>query len=236
MSDGAWHTATRMYSTILLDLDHTLYDSDESERLAYAHTAATFGLADPDAHFATYVDINRAMWAAVERGELQPTEVRFRRFEQFNETVGLDADPVEMADAFVWGLGAHGELYPDAADVLSALASRASLGLITNGLSDVQRSRLSRLGIADYFDAIVVSSEVGVTKPRPEIFDVAFEQLGHPDKATTVMVGDSLTSDVAGGAGYGIATCWYNPHGKALAPDSAPTHQIGTLSELLTLV
>lgn len=236
VSNRAWHTSTLMYSTILFDLDHTLYDSDESERLAYAHTAATFGLADPDAHFGTYVDINRAMWAAVERGELQPTDVRHRRFEQFNATVGLDADVEEMATAFVWGLGAHGTLYDGAADVLAALASRASLGLITNGLGDVQRSRLSRLGIADYFDSIVVSSEVGVTKPRPEIFDVAFEQLGHPDKATTVMVGDSLTSDIAGGAGYGIATCWYNPHGKPLAPDSAPTHQIGALSELLSLV
>ena len=225
-----------MYSTILLDLDHTLYDSDESERLAYAHTAATFGLADADAHFGTYVDINRAMWAAVERGELQPTDVRFRRFEEFNATVGLDADPEEMATAFVWALGAHGELYPDAAEVLAALASRASLGLVTNGLSDVQRSRLSRLGIADYFDSIVVSSEVGVTKPRPEIFDVAFEQLGNPDKATTVMVGDSLTSDIAGGTGYGIDTCWYNPHRKPLVPDSTPTHQIGALSDLLDLV
>ena len=141
-----------------------------------------------------------------------------------------------MADAFVWGLGAHGHLYDGAAEVLAALASRASLGLVTNGLSDVQRSRLSRLGIADYFDAIVVSSEVGATKPRPAIFDAAFEQLGHPDKGSTVMVGDSLTSDIAGGTRYGIDTCWYNPHGKPLAPDSAPTHQIGALSELLDLV
>ncbi|MAT04061.1 MAG: noncanonical pyrimidine nucleotidase, YjjG family [Acidimicrobiaceae bacterium] len=225
-----------MYSTILLDLDHTLYDSDESERLAYAHTAATFGLDDPDRHFDTYVDINRAMWAAVERGELQPTEVRHRRFEQFNVTVGLDADPVLMADTFVWGLGAHGELYPGTVDVLAALASRASLGLVTNGLSDVQRSRLSRLGIAEYFDAIVVSSEVGATKPRPEIFDIAFEQLGRPAKETALMVGDSLTSDVAGGFAFGIATCWYNPHRKPLAPDSAPTHEIGALSELLALL
>jgi YjjG family noncanonical pyrimidine nucleotidase len=224
------------YTTFLLDLDHTLYDSDESERLAYAHAAESFGLADPHRHFATYVKINRAMWDAVERGELDPTEVRHRRFEQFNREVGLDADPYLMAEEFVWGLGAHGELYPGVTELLATLASQASLALVTNGLSDVQRSRLSRLRITDYFDAIIVSSEVGATKPRPEIFELAFEQLGWPGKTSAVMVGDSLTSDIAGGRNYGIATCWYNRHGVTVDPEWAPTHEIADLADLLTLL
>ena len=223
------------YTTFLLDLDHTLYDSDESERQAYAHTTATFGLADPDAHFGSYVEINRAMWAAVERGEIDPTEVRHRRFEEFGRRVGLDADPHRMADEFVWGLGSFGELYDGAEAVLAALAAQASLALVTNGLSDVQRSRLSRLGITDYFDAVIVSSEVGVTKPRPDIFDVAFEALGSPPKSSAVMVGDSLTSDIAGGHAYGIDTCWYNPR-RAPAGTPPPTHEITRLDALLPLL
>lgn len=223
------------YTTILFDLDHTLLDSHESERLAYAYAAAQAGLADPDRHFPTYVTINQAMWRAVELGEMQPSEVRHRRFEDFNAAVGLDADPYDMAEAFVWALGAHGELYDGAREVLASLASMASLGLITNGLSDVQRSRLSRLGIADYFDAIVISSEVGVTKPRPEIFDIAFDQLGQPDKSDTVMVGDSLTSDIAGGRNFGIDTCWYNPHGNRAEPGTEPTLEVRTLAELTSL-
>ncbi len=224
------------YDTILFDLDHTLYDSDESERRAYAHTTTRAGLADPDLHFPHYVSINREMWRSVERGELDPTEVRHRRFEAFNHHVGLDADPHAMADDFVWALGAHGELYPGAAQLLAACAARASLGLVTNGLSDVQRSRLSRLGIADYFDAIVISSEVGVTKPRPDIFAIAFEQLGHPAKDGAVMVGDSLTSDIAGGRNFGIDTCWYNPRGNRADTDVEPTHVVGRLDELLDLL
>ncbi len=224
------------YDTILFDLDHTLLDSDESERRAYAHTMATAGLDDPDAHFTTYVTINRAMWHAVELGELQPSEVRHRRFEAFVATVGLAADPEARAVEFVWARGAHGDLYPGAERLLASCAARASLGLVTNGLSDVQRSRVSRLGIADYFDAIVISSEVGVTKPRPDIFDIAFEQLGHPPKGSAVMVGDSLTSDIAGGRNYGIDTCWYNPHGNRAEPGSEPTHQATTFDALLTLL
>jgi 2-haloacid dehalogenase len=224
------------YDTILFDLDHTLLDSDESERRAYAHTMTSAGLDDPDAHFTTYVAINRAMWRAVELGELQPSEVRHRRFEEFVVTVGLDADPESMAVEFVWALGAHGDLYPGVEQLLATCAARASLGLVTNGLSDVQRSRVSRLGIADYFDAIVVSSEVGVTKPRPHIFEIAFEQLGHPPKRSAVMVGDSLTSDIAGGRNYGIDTCWYNPHGNRAEPGSEPTHQAATIDDLADLL
>ncbi|MDJ0771074.1 MAG: YjjG family noncanonical pyrimidine nucleotidase [Ilumatobacter sp.] len=224
------------YSTLLFDLDHTLLDSDASERLAYAHTMATVGVTDGERHFERYVAINRGMWTAVERGEMQPTDVRHRRFEQFNGELGLAADPHDMADAFVWGLGAFGDLYDGALAVLDQLAARASLALVTNGLSDVQRARIERLGLGDYFDAVVISSEVGVTKPRPEIFDVAFEQLGRPSKVSAVMIGDSLTSDIKGGAEYGIATCWFNPNGAQAGPGDGVTHEVADLAELPTVV
>ncbi len=225
-----------MYDTILFDLDHTLLDSIASEREAYAHTASRAGIDDPDRHFATYVEINQAMWREVEAGHLQPTDIRVRRFETFVERLGIDADPQAMAEDFVWGLGAFGDLYPGARTVLATLAGRASLGLVTNGLSDVQRSRLSRLGIGDYFDSVVISGEVGVTKPRPDIFDIAFDQLGSPSKDGTVMVGDSLTSDIAGGHGYGIATCWYNPSGNRSEHPVTPTHVVQTLAAIPPLL
>lgn len=224
------------YETILFDLDHTLYDSHESERQAYAHATARAGLGDPDAHFERYVTINREMWAAVEGGDMLPTEVRHRRFERFNSEVGLAADAHRMADDFVWGLGAYGELYPGAEQLLAELAARASLGLVTNGLSEVQRSRLSRLGVADYFDVIVISSEVGVTKPRPDIFEIAFEQLGNPPRESAVMVGDSLTSDIAGGRNFGIDTCWYNPNGHVAGPDDDVTFQVTKLEDVAMAV
>ena len=223
------------YQTLLFDLDHTLLDSDASEVAAYAHTMATIGLDDPDAHFQRYVTINQQMWRAVERGELQPGEVRHRRFEQFTAELGLTADPEEMAAAFVWGLGAHGELYEGAREVLEELSGRATLGMITNGLSEVQRARIDRLDLARYFDAMVISSEVGVTKPRREIFDIAFEQLSHPEPDGALMIGDSLTSDIAGGTAAGIATCWYNRHAEVAGPDDQVTHEITDLTQLLDL-
>jgi 2-haloacid dehalogenase len=223
------------YETVLFDLDHTLLDSDASERAAYAHTMATIGLDEPDRHFDRYVTINREMWRAVEAGTMQPTEVRTRRFERFVGELGIDADPEAMAEAFVWGLGAHGDLYDGARDLLDALAADARLAMVTNGLSEVQRARIERLDLDGYFDAVVISSEVGVTKPRREIFDIAFDLLGSPAKETAVMVGDSLSSDIRGGSDFGIATCWFNPSGGPAGPDDVITHEVRSLAEVLTL-
>lgn len=224
------------YATLLFDLDHTLLDSDESERLAYQHTMATIGLAEPGTYFDRYVAINRAMWNAVEAGDMQPSEVRHRRFERFTSELGIDADPYEMAEAFVWGLGNFGELYDGAREVLESLAEGATLAMVTNGLSDVQRTRIDRLDLGGYFQTVIISSEVGVTKPRPEIFDLAFDGLGRPDPSTALMIGDSLTSDIAGGHGYGVDTCWYNPHGAGRPDGAGVTHEVADLGEVPAIV
>jgi 2-haloacid dehalogenase len=60
--------------------------------------------------------------------------------------------------------------------------------------------------------------------------------LAHPDKAATLMVGDSLTSDIAGGRAYGIDTAWYNPDARNPRPGDTFTYEIRDLSQLLTLV
>ncbi len=224
------------YTHLLFDLDHTLLDSHESERLAYAHTMATIGLPDPDAHFDRYVAINHTMWASVEAGDLQPDEVRHRRFEQFADEVGIDADPHAMADAFVYGLGQFGDLYDGARTVLESLAGRATLAMITNGLSEVQRARIERLGLSHYFHTVIISSEVGVTKPRREIFDLAFAGLGDPGAETALMIGDSLSSDIAGGRNAGIDTCWYNPRGLPRRDTDVVTHEIDDLGGLEAIV
>lgn len=223
------------YDTLLFDLDHTLLDSEASERAAYVRTMAAIGLPDADRHFERYVAINQQMWRAVEAGTLRPDDVRARRFEQFGAEVGIDADPVALAAMFVRELGANGDLYDGAREVLDALVGRVRMALVTNGLSEVQRARIERLDLERYFGAVVISSEVGVTKPRREIFDLTFERLGSPATADAVMIGDSLGSDIRGGRDYGIATCWYNPHGAVAGPDDAPTHEIRRLDEILSL-
>lgn len=224
------------YSTLLIDLDHTLFDSDASETAALRQAMAVADIADPETHAADFRRINLELWARVERGEMTPQQVRIRRFERLVEETRLDADPFAMSDAYVVGLGASGELYDGAREVLESLRRHASLALLTNGLSEVQRARIKRTAIGEYFDAIIISAEVGASKPAARIFDIAFGKLGSPGKDTALMVGDNLVSDIGGGANYGIATCWYNPRQLQAGPDHRVHHEIASLGELSKFV
>lgn len=234
--DGPAYAGDVPYSTVLFDLDHTLMDSDASEAAAFAQTMRTAGVADRPGLFETYRRINLAMWAQVEAGTLLADDVKRLRFEEFNRVAGIDSDPLMMAEVFVAGLGANGDLYPGALAMLEEIQLSAALGLVTNGISEVQRARVTRLGIESLFQAIVVSSEVAAAKPGAAIFDIAFERLGHPERVSTVMVGDSLTSDMAGGRGYGIATCWYNPTGRVPKSDVCLDHVVSGFGEIVDIV
>lgn len=223
------------YTTLLLDFDHTLLDSGAAEVAAFDSTLLGCGIENPPAYFDTYQRINGSLWAAVERGELMPGDVRAKRFELFADEAGLDADPGAMADSFVNGLAMNGDLYPGARAVLEQLAASASLAMVTNGLGEVQRGRIERLDIGRYFDTIVISAEVGASKPGKKIFDITIDRLDHPIKASVLMVGNSLSSDIKGGSDYGLATCWYNPDGKVAGPEDSVTHEIASLAELIGL-
>ena len=223
------------YPIVLLDLDHTLFDSDTSEERAFDATLRAAGVESPRRYAERYQAINLALWSDVERGVLRPQRVRNLRFERLVEEFGFDADPARLADDFVTGMAAYGELYDGTAEVLEALAGRCRLGLITNGLAEVQRPRIERLGIDGLFDAVVISAEVGVAKPHAAIFDIAFERLGSPPRENAVMVGDNLGSDIRGGSDYGIATCWFNPSRRSAGNGHRIDHEISALGELLAL-
>lgn len=223
------------YSTFLIDLDHTLFDSDASEHAAFAQAMSVAGVEQIGGHAEVFRRINLELWHEVERGRMSPKQVKFRRFERLVEEAALDADACDMAEAYVVGLAKNGELYPGALKVLETLAENASLALVTNGLSEVQRARIERIGILPYFDTVVISAEVGTAKPAQEIFNITFDQLGAPRKESAVMVGDNLVSDIRGGANFGISTCWYNPRRRQPGSADSITHVIGTLHGLLFL-
>jgi len=224
------------YSTFLIDLDHTLFDTDVSEVESFTDAMRAAGIPEPQRFLASYQRINLELWARVEVGQMRPQEVGTRRFEQLVDEQQIDADPQQLADDFITGLGRNGNLYDGAYAVLQDLSRQASLALVTNGLSEVQRVRIERLGLDEFFDAIVISAEVGAAKPGTEIFDITFDALQSPNLETAVMVGDNLSSDIQGGINYGIATCWYNPNSKPAQRADHVTHEIEDLRELLRLV
>lgn len=229
------------YQGHFFDFDHTLFDSEQSESLAFTGALESVGAVTPDdfgavrSLFRSYEIINRALWIDVEAGRRNPNEVRELRFVRLTAETELDVDPLALAAAFTEGMQEFGDLYPGALDVVRALAERGPVALVTNAISTIQRRRIERVGLAEHLDAIVISSEVGVSKPSPAIFDHAFDRLGPLQPSATLMIGDSLTSDMAGGIAAGLPTCWYNPKGSPGDPSLAVDHEIGELHELLDL-
>ncbi len=218
------------YPTVLFDLDHTLFDSDASLRAAFSATLSAFDVPEPETYRSAFSMLNDALWKQVETGVLTPPQVHTARFVQLAGLIDLPLDPAALADRYSHELGDQGDLYPGARELLDRLCECATLALVTNGLSEVQRARLRRLDIDHYFSAVVISAEVATAKPGQAIFDLTFEQLGNPDRATALMVGDSLTSDIAGGAASGLPTCWYNPTGQPHSGSIVPTHTVATMS------
>ncbi|MCJ7736394.1 MAG: HAD-IA family hydrolase, partial [Anaerolineae bacterium] len=175
--------------------------------------------------------------ATVQRSRLAKSGLA-DRFAQLLSTLSLAElpDPAGLSTCYLVNLGDCTHLIPDAALVLQEAGRRAHLALITNGLATVQRSRLAMSGLADYFEAVIISEEIGVAKPDPRYFDVAFEQMGHPSKDTVLVIGDSLTSDMRGANLYGVDACWFNPEGRPCDPGIDIRYEISTLHDLLDLI
>jgi putative hydrolase of the HAD superfamily len=140
---------------------------------------------------------------------------------------GLDD---RLSVAYVAARRAGETIDPEAEPALRDLRRDHRLALVTNGAGDVQREKLARTPLGPYFDAVVISTEVGIGKPDPRIFARAVAALdAAPGDAT--MVGDSLQRDVAGARSAGLRTIWIDRglwHEKAIRPDA----RIERLSDL----
>jgi 2-haloacid dehalogenase len=223
------------YKWLLFDMDGTLFDYDQAERNALTRAFEQMAIPYQEAYLPVYREINSQLWRDFERGAVDQATIRLRRFERLFESLEIQCDLPAFSASYLAHLGNSAFLMAEAEETVKSLWGRFNLAAITNGLMDVQRPRLAGSRLSGCFKVVIVSEEVGSAKPAPEIFDIAFEQMGHPAKNEVLIVGDSLTSDIAGGHGYGIDTCWFNPTGQP--NDHTPgTFEIRRLGELLRIV
>lgn len=224
------------YTTILMDADNTLLDFTRSEHDAIAETLAHFGLPNDDATIAIYSEVNDAHWKMLERGEIEKKVLMWKRFEAFCARTGLVADPKALAADYLRTLSTKSYMIDGALEVCAALAQKCRMYVITNGDKRVQQGRFNPSPLAKHFEKCYISEEVGFEKPDVRYFDAVKADIPDFDPATTLVVGDSLTSDMKGGINAGLDTCWYNPKGKAVPADLPLTYVIRDLAELPALV
>jgi putative hydrolase of the HAD superfamily len=114
--------------------------------------------------------------------------------------------------------------FPGVTQALDSLQQRFQLALLTNGPGDLQRRKLRCTSLDRYFDPVVISAEVGVAKPCPEIFELALHVL-RSTPARTLMVGDDWQQDVLGARAVGLGAVWVAPRpepGERTVVDGTP--------------
>lgn len=224
------------YKLLIFDLDNTVFDYNKAENFALEKTLTFFNCAATESLKESYRVINEQTWQLFEKGEITSEELRIIRFEKFAVVHGLNWNASDVSRIYLKNLGLGGFLVDGANPLLFELKDDFRLASVTNGISNVQRARLSNSPFDGLFDPLVISDEVGVAKPNPRIFEILLEQAGITDKTSVLMIGDSLSSDIAGAAAAGIDSCWFNPSGLNNNEGSAPDFIITKLSEIKDII
>lgn len=224
------------FKILLLDLDETILDFHWAERRALTQALESLGLPAADAVCARYSRINKSCWELLERGELTRAELMTRRFELLFRELDFDAAPGDAAALYPTILAEGHRFLPGAEEALERLSQKYRLFLVSNGTASIQAGRLDSANIRRYFEKIFISEDLGADKPAREFFDRCFAQIPELDRTATLIVGDSLTSDIQGGNNAGIATCWVNPRRLPRRDGIRVDYEIGALSQLEALL
>ena len=226
-------TKHKSYDWLLFDADNTLLDFHAAERVSLQAAMEDEGLTFSDEHHALYETINKACWHDFEHGLMSKEQLRSERFARFFYQAGIRGlDASAFADSYLAALAGAGQLLEGVEKLLTALRLEYNIGLITNGLKEVQRPRLQASGLASFFSVVVVSDEIGPAKPQAAFFEYTFAEMGGPPPERVLVIGDNLHADVKGGHDFGTHTCWYNPQATPPWLEVQPTWEIRQLDEL----
>ena len=219
-----------MIKNILLDLDETIFDFHRSEAEAISKTMEQLGVTPSAFLVQRYREINDSMWKRLEKGELTRQELLTLRFSVLFEELGISADPLSAWELYEVNLSSGHYFLEDAPEMLEYLHKKYRLYLVSNGTASVQKGRLESSGIEKYFEKIFISQQIGYNKPDLRYFEKVFENIEDFKKEETVIIGDSLTSDIQGGINAGIKTVWLSRAGKT---SPLPDMTVSSLREII---
>lgn len=237
IADQASEKLTRPLRAISLDVDDTLVDYAGSARNALSVMLGSDCVVDSVWHIWEQLTDDHA--AAVVAGKLDYGHGHAVRTRAFFSAIGQDVDEDEAWHRERIRSTAMREclrLFEDTLDCLDWLrAAGMKIAAVTNASGAHQRIKLAELGLADFFDAVVIAGEIGVAKPDPVIFHTACAELGcSPDE--TVHVGDRLDADAIGAARAGLHGVWLERHGRAGLSGPDGIWVVNSLAELPELL
>ena len=209
--------ALKQYKAVFLDWDDTIGDWTHAELHALRDIYTNYHLSELYATFedylAAYKPYNLKLWEMYGRGEVTKEKLHFERFyhplttNDQRLTTNDQQIAHQMGEEFLQLTNHYFSVVPGATEVVRELAKRYPLTIVSNGFREVQYYKVAHSGLQDCFKHILVSDEIGINKPQPEIFRIALER-NKVQASEAIMIGDSYTSDIAGAKAADIDQLW----------------------------
>lgn len=208
----------------MIDLDNTLADRHAAVDAWLQAFSATHQLDAP----------TRAWIASLDEDGYAS---RFDVFDQIRSRLELRTPTAQLVADYRQRVVAHTHETPGASRCLKRLRSAGHrLAIVSNGAGSQQRAKIAHLGFGPLVDAVIISGDIGIKKPDPEIFHLAAQRAG-ASLDDACMIGDSPMHDIEGGYAVGVTTIWLRrsrtwsaDHGRS------PDHAIDTLYEVASLL
>lgn len=223
---------------IFFDLDHTLWDFDRNAEetlfeLFTLYKFETLGFASADVFIESYTRNNHELWAKYHLGEIDRDYLRKARFANTFMELGVEPElfPTSFEEDYIHLCPLKTNLFPHAIETLEYLHDKYTLHLISNGFKEATKAKISdsKTNIQKYFSHIVISENVGVHKPHPDIFQFALTG-ANAHKENSIMIGDSIEADIRGAQNFGMDAIFFNP--KEVEKPKDILHEIVFLNEL----
>lgn len=222
------------YTLFLFDLDDTLLDFRASEQLSFERTMQALGLDTvPAGLFARYQAFNVGLWRAFEQGAVSKDFLKVERFRLAFADARLDLDPQAASRLYLESLADTVVLVEGARQLCATLAGIGEVGIITNGVEQIQHRRIAASGLQPYISFVATSEACGHAKPDSRFFEYAARMARRFAHAQTVIVGDRLDADILGANRFGIDSCWFNPGGLVNDTAALPTVEVARLDEVI---
>ncbi|RKU20965.1 hypothetical protein C6500_07440 [Candidatus Poribacteria bacterium] len=234
----------KMIKAVFFDLDGTLCDSDTAWGIAQRETFQLLREQYPDVSEAVltvaWKTVHQRLFQQLDAGKCSMADVRDARFQCLFQELGLPIDKIMegLSGFFCSRYLTSLRLYDDAT-VLEELGAY-HVGIITNGAhdehTDSQLSKVRHLGLNEQIQSLTISGEIGVRKPKVEIFQVACERAGASPKEA-LFVGDTVENDIVGANRAGMTSVFINRTSGLLTPktaDEQPDYSISNLHDVLS--
>lgn len=233
------------YSYLIFDADDTLLDYPTAEAEAFKNTLLHYEINCEKHQIELFQNVCETEWVHAGLDNTNDQQIQdnyhkiyysfaIHRFRKLKELIDIPIPAEDLSETYFHYFSKANHLLPGAIEVCSHFSKNHQIMIATNGLKQLQYSRLEIL--KPYISRLFVSEEVGYIKPNPKFFEYILREYNIKDPANCLMIGDSFSSDIIGAQGVHIDTCWINTKNKSLEHSIQPNYTITNLLELKDLL